>query len=321
MSTAAPLAPRSVSLADVERRALQYRTWGQWGPDDQLGSANYVTPARIAAAAALVRKGTVFSMALPMDVAGPQFGPSSRVNPQHQMLLTAHDDLGIGGEVRFNDDAVYMPLQASTQWDSLAHVFNQGQGYNGVGLDSIGALSGAKSNSITALRSHAVGRGVLLDVARFMGQNALQPGSYIQGDDLEACAAAQGVEVGEGDWLLVRTGQLGERRASGVWGDYAGGAAPGLAVSAADFLCSRRVAGVAADTWGVEALPYESPDILAPLHVILLVNAGVYIGEMWDMEELADDCASDGVYEFFLTAPPLTITGAVASPINPLAIK
>lgn len=317
-----PLTRRAVSRTEVERLAQEYRTWGTWGPDDELGSANYVTEERVAAGARLVQRGATFSLGLPMNVAGPQAGPHSRVNPQHQMLVTAHDDLmGDQGPVRFNDDAVYMPLQASTQWDSLAHVFFQGQGYNGRGLDTVTTATGVTANSITNLQAHAVGRGVLLDLPRWLGRAHLDPGECIQAEDLDQCARAQGVEVGEGDWVLVRTGQLGERLAAGSWGDYAGGPAPGLGVSAAEYLCSRRVAGVASDTWGLEAMPYETADLLAPLHVILLVNAGVYIGEMWTMDALAEDCADDGVYEFFLTAPPLPITGAVASPINPLAIK
>ncbi len=314
-----PLARRSVSHEIVDQLATKYRTWGQWGADDELGSANYITPERLVAAAQLVRAGKTFSLSLPMDVTGPMHGPSSRVNPQHQMLMTAHDSLP--GPVRYNDDAVYMPLQSSTQWDSLAHVFYNGEGYNGRGIDTVGVVSGVSANSITALRRHAVGRGVLLDLPRFYDRATLEPGDCIQAEDLEACAQAQGVDVGEGDWVLVRTGQMAQHRDAGSWGDYAGGSAPGLGVSAADFLCSRRVAGVASDTWGLEALPYETADLLSPLHIILLVNAGVYIGEMWDLDDLAEDCAEDKVFEFFLAAPPLPITGAVASPINPIAIK
>jgi hypothetical protein len=71
----------------------------------------------------------------------------------------------------------------------------------------------------------------------------------------------------------------------------------------------------------MEVKPYECESLVAPMHIILLVNAGVHVGEMWDLEELAEDCAQDGTYEFFLTAPPLTISGAVGSPLNPLAIK
>ncbi|WP_407675806.1 hypothetical protein [Prauserella endophytica] len=83
----------------------------------------------------------------------------------------------------------------------------------------------------------------------------------------------------------------------------------GLGLNAAHFLCERRVAAVATDTWGMEAKQYETPDVLGPLRIVLLVNAGVLIGEMWDMEQLADDCADDGTYEFFVTAPPLVPSG------------
>ena len=75
------------------------------------------------------------------------------------------------------------------------------------------------------------------------------------------------------------------------------------------------------DTWGTEMLPNETPDCFQPLHIIMIVNAGIHLGEMWDLEALADDCAEDGVYEFLLVAPPLTITGSVGSPVNPQAIK
>jgi kynurenine formamidase len=221
----------------------------------------------------------------------------------------------------FVDDAVYMPLQAATQWDSLCHCFFDGTGYNGHGVETVTASGGATRNSITNFVDRSVGRGVLLDIARYKGRSWLDPGEAIQAEDLEACAVAQGVSVGEGDFVLIRTGQLAQVRSQGAWGDYAGGPAPGLGVSAADFLCPRGITAVATDTWGAEVRPYETTDMMAPLHVILLVNAGIYIGEMWDLETLAEDCAADGVYEFLLTAQPLTISGSVASPVTPMAIK
>jgi kynurenine formamidase len=91
-------------------------------------------------------------------------------------------------------------------------------------------------------------------------------------------------------------------------------------VDAADFVCSRDVAAVASDTWGLEVRPHEG-GLSNPVHVLLLVNAGIHLGEMWDLENLARDCADDGCYEFLVVAPPLTITGAVGSPITPLAIR
>ena len=120
----------------------------------------------------------------------------------------------------------------------------------------------------------------------------------------------------------MRTGRIGLVRERGEWGDeYAGGPAPGLAISASEFLCERGVAAVATDTWGIEVLPNETPDVFQPLHIILLVNAGIHIGEMFDLEALAADCREDGVYEFMFVAPPLTVTGSVGSAINPQAIK
>jgi kynurenine formamidase len=238
------------------------------------------------------------------------------------MLRVPTDHLTDDGDrQRASDDAVYLPLQSSTQWDAFCHMFYDGQTYNGRGYDSVSATSGAAYNSITNIADRAVGRGVLLDFPRFLGRPWLEAGESIQDDDLERCALAQGVKIGEGDFLLVRTGQMAQCRSTGVWSDFVGGPAPGLGMDAAKFICGRGVVAVATDTWGIEALPYEVPGVIAPLHIILLVNAGVYIGEYWDMDALAEDCATDGVYEFFLTAPPLLVSGAVGTPLTPLAIK
>ncbi len=313
---------RTHTQQSVRELGERYRTWETWGPDDELGAGNYVTETTVANAARMVRRGAVFSLALDIDRTGPQTGKTARINTQHFMLRTPAEPLEFGEDrQRASDDAVYMPLQCSTQWDALCHVFDDGVTYNNRGPETVTARDGAVRNSITNFRDRAVGRGVLLDFPRHMGRPWLEEGEAIQADDLERCADAQGVTVGTGDFLLVRTGQLAQRRDAGEWGTYAGGPAPGLGVSATKFVCERQVAAVATDTWGLEVNPYEAPDVFVPVHTILLVNAGIYIGEMWDMEALADDCAEDGVYEFFLSAPPLTITGSVGSPLNPMAIK
>ena len=145
-----------------------------------------------------------------------------------------------------------------------------------------------------------VGRGVLLDVARYQGKHvARHRARRSRPPTSRRCARQQGVEVGEGDFVLVRTGQMAQRRQR----RRAGATTPAArrrasAISAADFFCPRNVAAVATDTWGTEVLPNETPDVFQPLHIIMLVNAGIHLGEMWDMEELAADCAEDGVYEF-----------------------
>ena len=127
--------------------------------------------------------------------------------------------------------------------------------------------------------------------------------------------------VGRGDIVLIRTGQMAQCRAAGGWGAYAGGAAPGPRPRRAPWIFDRELAAVATDTWGLEVLPNETADVFQPLHIILIVHMGLLVGEIFDLEALADDCATDGRYEFLFTGAPLPITGGVGSPVNPLAIK
>lgn len=322
------LSPRRLYDAEqVRAMAQRYRTWGHWGESDERGATNYVTAEKVRAAAQLVRTGQVFSLSAPLDRTGPNRGRpgSARVNPQHVMYKHGGDLLADWENARHGmqstDDGIYMPLQAGTQWDAFCHVFFDGHTYNGHGPESV-TSQGAGHNAITEVVETTTGRGVLLDVARYLGVSWLEPEEAIQEVDLAACAEAEGVEIGEGDFVLVRTGHMARRRQEEFWGDYAAGPAPGLGLSACDYLLPRKVAGIASDTWGLEVVPCESlPEVKFGLHVVLLVNAGVLIGEIWDLEALAAACAADNRYEFLLCAPPLRVTGAVGAPLNPIAIK
>ena len=224
------------------------------------------------------------------------------------------------GGVGFTDDLVVMPLQCATQWDALSHCFLDGQLYNGYDANTVSS-AGASRNGIEKVARGVAGRGVLLDLPRVQGVNWLEPGYAITVDDLEAALAAERVKVDTGDVLIVRTGMIAMCRAQGSWGDFAGGPASGLSFHTADWVHARQLAAVATDTWGMEVQPNEIPDTYQPLHQVFIPNMGLTIGEIFDLDELAADCAADGVYEFFFVAPPLPITGAVGSPINPLAIK
>jgi len=314
-----------LDIALVDELCLRYRNWNRWGADDERGTLNFITPEAIAYAASQVRTGRVVSCGLPFDDSGPQAGGfGGRTNPVHSMLQSG-DDITEGRQdhlavLRYTDDAVSMPLQCGTQWDALAHIFYRGQMYNGHGLEHVTAR-GATRNSIDRIKAGIVGRGVLLDVARHLDIRWLEAGHAISGDDLEACARAQGVEIRSGDIVLVRTGQMAQVRSEGTWGAYDSGPAPGLGVSSAQWFVTHEIAALATDTWGAEVLPNETADVFQPLHLILLVNAGMTIGEIFDLEELAEVCAKEEQrYDFFFSAPPLPITGAVGSPVNPLAV-
>jgi kynurenine formamidase len=308
----------------VDELCLKYRNWGRWGADDERGTLNFITPAAVAHAATLVETGKVVSCALPFNSDGPQSGGfGGRTNPVHLMLQDG-GDIALGAQdhldvLRYCDDAVSMPLQCGTQWDALAHIFYRGQMYNGHGLEKV-TSTGATVNGIEKVADGVVGRGVFLDMARHHGVPWLQSGHSISSADLTACAERQAVQIRSGDIVLIRTGQIAQVRAEGAWGEYDSGPAPGLGVDSAHWFAKHEIAALATDTWGAEVLPNDTPGVFQPLHLILLVNAGMTIGEIFDLEQLGTVCEQDGRYEFFFTAPPLPITGAVGSPVNPLAI-
>lgn len=324
MATPSEQVPAESAVPLVDELCLRYRNWGRWGEDDERGTLNFITPEAVVHAASLVRTGRIVSCALPFDSSGPQSGRfGGRHNPVHTMLQDG-GDIAVGGQdgldlLRYTDDAVSMPLQCGTQWDALAHIFYRGRMYNGHGLRHV-TSAGATRNSIDKVADGIVGRGVLLDLPRLLGVPWLAPGQAIGGADLQACAEHQGVTMRGGDIVLVRTGQLAQVRAEGRWGTYEAGDAPGLGVDSAHWFVRHEVAALCADTWGAEVLPNDTPGVFQPLHLILLANAGMHFGEIFDLEALAEVCAEEGRYAFFFTAPPLPVTGAVGSPVNPLAV-
>ncbi len=314
-----------LSAATVREWGRRYSNWGRWGADDERGALNFITRERLLAACALPRQGRILSCALPFDENGPQTGDFGRHNPIHTMLVDGSDDAAaamgpLPGGFRYADDSVSMPLQCGTQWDALAHVFYDGRMYNDRDARLI-TSRGAGANSIDKMADGVAGRGVLLDVARHRRLPALEDGTPILPEELDACAEQQGVTVESGDVVLVHTGQLEGRLARGSWDGYAGGPAPGLSVHCARWLYEREVAAVASDTFALEVMPSEVPDCIMPLHMISLRNTGVLFGEIFRLGPLAEDSARDGEYAFLFCAPPLPVTGAVGSPINPLAIK
>jgi kynurenine formamidase len=161
-------------------------------------------------------------------------------------------------------------------------------------------------------------RAVLVDLAAYRRVISLEPGYAITPVDIERALAAQGASVQPGDALLVRTGHMTARRDD--WGDYAGGASPGLSLQTAPWLHAKKVAAIASDTWGVEVCPAEVDDV-APLHRVALMHMGLAFGEMFDLDTIAADCAADGRYEFMFVAAPAPTSGGCGSPIAAVAIK
>jgi kynurenine formamidase len=318
--------PYPQAVLDV---AAQVRNWGRWGADDQIGTLNFLTDEVVRDAAGCIRSGRRFSLAYPLKLDGLQTGAiPGRVNPLRTMVAINACLTGDPSTFCTSDDVVVMGLQAATHWDGLGHASYNGQIYGGRDAATI-TSAGASECGIEQIRS-LTGRGVLLDIARLHGVDVVEPGYAIQGADLAAAAERQQVEIRSGDIVLVRTGKMALAKA----GDLAGflgtidpatqlPLAPGIGLTSALWFHEHDIAAVATDTITFEVLPWDPavPGAILPMHCLHLVEMGLTQGQNFDLEELADDCARDGQYDFFLEASPQPFVGGVGSPVNPVAIK
>jgi len=304
-------------------------SWGVWGDADRFGCLNLLTPERTAEAAGLVRRGALFPMNWDMGMPEPPlFGRAAFEHHVHWLQ----------NEVGHDDELSGWNTQSSSQWDGFRHIRSANHGFYG-GIDD--ADHGINHWAERGL----AGRAVLLDVARWRASEGrpLQADAPdpIEPDELAATARAQGVEVREGDVLLIRTGWISwysaqppEVRRALASDLKAPGLRPGEAT--ARTLWDLHIAAVAGDNpalevWppGALATPEQFQQALADpdrgleifVHFSLLPLLGLPIGEMWYLDALAEDCAADGVYEGFFTSAPLNLRSGVASPPNALVIK
>src|SRR6201981_1254128 len=242
---------KKITRDDLRAAAEKNKNWGKWGADDEIGTLNYTQAEDIVAAARLVKKGKVISLALDFDNNGPQGGKTSypalgRINPLHTMLRTGTDAYsGVLDKrgIRAADDMVVMPLQCGTQWDGLGHVFYENHMWNGYDCREV-TSAGAQKCGIEKTKNKMVGRGVFLDVPRAMGKEELDDGYGITSSDLEKTAVAQGVEIKRGDYVIVRTGQMERCQRVGSWDGDPGGAAPGFSCETLDWVSKRESAGI-----------------------------------------------------------------------------
>lgn len=310
--------PMPEQFTDLAERVTN---WGRWGTEDERGTLNLITPDCVTRAAALVRTGKRFSLALPLDAEGPQIGLiPGRDNPRRSMIMVNAPVLGGDHAFRTSDDRVEMGLQACTHWDALAHVSYEGRLYNGFDAATVTEAGAARCGIDKA--GTIVGRGVLLDVPRALGVTRLgdvSQGHALTPEDLDAAVELARVEMRPGDVVLVRTGAMGVLKS----GDKAGYNFPssGPSTQTVPWFHRHDVAAVATDNIAFEVYPPERDDVQLPVHLLHLVDMGMLQGQNWDLEALAEDCADDGVYEFFLSASPEPFTHAAGAPVNPVVVK
>ncbi|MBF6560379.1 MAG: cyclase family protein [Candidatus Binataceae bacterium] len=299
--------------------------WGVFGDDDQLGTINLMTPAAVVEAAGSIRNGRVFSLNLPFNIPDPPlFGRGKHVHTIKQYASYILDD--------YLDN--FYP-QASSQWDALCHVKHPKLGaYNGIPDREITGYGGTKLGIDNLARRGIAGRGVLVDIGRYHEKRGrklnFMTNDLIPFEELLGALEEQKTTIRAGDVLLVRIGWTKAYLAMSPEEKAALATqtkSPGIEGTprVARWLWDSRIAAAASDSPALEAMPPppigDQPASRDLLHFHLLSFFGMPIGEMWDLESLADDCARDGRYDFFITSAPLNIPGGVGSPPNALAIK
>ena len=282
--------------------------WGRWDEAGERGALNHLTPARVAAAARLVRSGTTITLSQPLETEARIDVPEPA---DHHMTMLPGDD-------GFAKDYIGLDYHNDGQShiDAFCHVAFEGLLFGGSPASSVTA-QGARADTIDVLKNGLVGRGVLIDVPRTRGVPWVEPGEHIFREDLEAAERAQGVRVEAGDILLVRTGHTRRLAELGPWNTPE--AKAGLHPRAASFLADRCVAALGSDG-NSDTAPSTTEGVGFPIHVLALNALGVHLLDYLQFEDAARHCESEGRWEFLFAAAPLRIAGGTGSPINPTAI-
>lgn len=323
-------------------------TWGDFGEDDQLGRLNLLTPEKVRQGVSEVKEGITFCLSLPLDYPGgqvinkvrfpPVLKPVIRNNEAYfnylwNKLDANHTDIG-------SDDVVLLHTQYSTQWDSLAHrgamfdVLDTGQPkavyYNGfrVGEDVIidkDHTTKAMALGIEHMAFQGVqGRGVLVDLHTEYGNFPRKEVGY---DDLKRLMQQQNVEVEKGDILCLWTGldqlilSMNGQPDNSI--NKACAVLDGFDPKLRQWIIDSEIAAIASDNLAVEAVGKKVPvgevGSNLPIHELCLFRLGVHLGELWQLCDLAKWLKANNRNRFLLTAPPLRLTGAVGSPVTPIA--
>jgi kynurenine formamidase len=293
--------------------AADWNCGSKFGPNDQIGNANYITPEKTLAATKLVTTGKAYQLGIEVNSKTPAYPPRyftvTVVQPSQQAGLTIGPH-----KLTYNDDMVTGWNGVGPQLDGLGHIGIDNVYYNCFKEADIGKITGLTKLGIETVPAIAT-RGIVLDMAGLMGVETIKEGTAFNVAEIEAAMKRQGISsIGKGDVVLFYTGWLkllgkDDKRYASV--------EPGLGREGARYLAEKGVAAIGADSWAVEVIPFEKDAAPFEVHEILLPRSGVYILENMNTEELVKDKA----WEFLFTLGPARMTGAVQAIINPIAIK
>ena len=291
----------------------------KWGPDDEKGSFNTITPQKIMSSLKIAKTGKVYRLGRPYTGDMPKFG--SRTYSLHIPGLPVGGPLG-DNNIVWNDEYIIGELgQVGTQFDGPGHVGVRGpdgvdRWYNGRALATAENTYGLKKNGVEKL-GPCITRGVLIDVAGLKGVTSMKKGEVITPADIEACIKKAGIDpIGEGDAVVFHTG----------WGNFYNdpptynAGCPGIGIDAAKYLINKNVSLLAADTWPVDVIPGEDPNGAFDIHNLMQTIHGIWYIENLDNKVMVQ-MAKDGVYEFLFIFVPVPFAGATGSPGDAIAIQ
>jgi kynurenine formamidase len=307
-------APEDVTATQFNTLFDDLKRWGEWGGDDERGALHLLTPARVAAAARLVRDGVSVTLSLPLNTHPGAHNPQ----PADHHMIALGSEASYGRPVHFIKDYVGVDYHndGHSHIDALCHVAYEGTLYNGRAETEV-TERGAPVNSIETLKDGLVGRGVLLDIPRARGVRWLEPGEHVFRSDLEAAELIQEVAVQEGDILLVRTGHARRLAELGPWNTAE--AKAGLHPTVMPLLAERGVAALGSDG-NSDTAPSSTEGVGFPIHVLAIAAMGIHLLDYLQFERLRGLCERKRRWEFLFVAAPLVIVGGTGSPVNPIAV-
>jgi kynurenine formamidase len=321
-----PAQPRTIS--DLLGSAPP-SNWGKWGPDDEVGSLNYLTSDEVLRGVAAVRTGEVFTLQVPIGSPRAEADPVWPNRTSAVRTPVMDEGFWLRGEApeipdghHWADDKIDMFLQGSTQYDAIGHLWYEGRIWNG--YDATTTIGSLKKASVFSIAERGVvGRGVLIDMARHRGKRSLDKAETFTHLDLLDAASSQGVEIEKRDILLVRTGWMGHFYETTVSDFYADFNEPGLTYSRelVEWFQAMEIPNLVTDTIANELSFDPETGIEMALHCALMRNLGVAFTEISWLDDLAEACARDGHWSFLYVAAPLKVVGASGAPVNPIAIR
>ncbi|MBH5143511.1 cyclase family protein [Rhodococcus erythropolis] len=305
------------------------KNWGKWGDDDEVGALNYLGTDEVLRGTRYVKSGEVFTLQVPMghphgDPVFPGREGTKRVN----VLDESSWDEGregapdFAGGLHYADDKAEIFLQGSSQYDALGHVWYDDQIWNG--YDARTTVGGNKKASVQPIAERGVvGRGVLIDIARYRGKKWLDKGETFTHLDLQEAAKTQGVGIEKRDILLIRTGFMTYFYSVSGEEFYDNFVEPGLTYSPelVEWFNEMEIPNLVTDTIANEVTKDPVSGVMLPLHCALMRNLGIVLTEICDMDKLADACAADGRWDFLYTAAPLNIVEGTGAPVNPVVLR